>query len=126
MQLSAQECELLKQLEEGLWLSKTRFDREWMENILAPDFIEFGQSGRVFGRQQILDIAPIELLSTIPLADLRIKPLDSNTVLLTYISEVQYPEGERRALRSSIWSRDEKSWQLTFHQGTPIANASAI
>ncbi|MDJ0536629.1 MAG: hypothetical protein QNJ70_29770 [Xenococcaceae cyanobacterium MO_207.B15] len=36
------------------------------------------------------------------------------------ISIVNYPEGEKRALRSSIWSRTPQGWQIRFHQGTPL------
>jgi hypothetical protein len=37
-----------RQLEESLWRPQTRFDREYTDNILAPDFFEFGRSGRVY------------------------------------------------------------------------------
>jgi hypothetical protein len=120
MQLDSKEFELIKKLEEGLWISKTRFDMNWMEGVLATDFIEYGQSGRVYDRQQIFDIAPVELKVKMPLIAFQIKLLDTNTALVTYISQVNYPEGEKKALRSSMWSRYKRGWQLRFHQGTAI------
>lgn len=35
----------LRGLEQSLWRSDTRFDRQYMEEVPAPDFIEFGRSG---------------------------------------------------------------------------------
>ena len=62
MELSSDEKRKLQQLEEGLWIAGTRFDMEWMERTLAPDFFEFGRSGRVYRRADSLGIEsqPIE------------------------------------------------------------------
>jgi hypothetical protein len=54
----------------------------------------------------------------LPLKNLKIHPLDSNNVLITYVSEVQFEELEL-ANRCSVWSRTKEGWQLRFHQGTP-------
>ena len=44
----------LKQLEASLWIAKTRFDNDYMEQILAPDFFEFGRSGKIYQREETL------------------------------------------------------------------------
>jgi hypothetical protein len=36
----------LRKLEETLWLSETRSDNNLMGQTFAPDFLEFGRSGR--------------------------------------------------------------------------------
>ena len=43
----------LRGLEESLWRAETRFDRKYMDAVLAPDFAEFGRSGRRYDRDAI-------------------------------------------------------------------------
>ena len=38
MQINQEDFDKLKQIEESLWIAKTRFDKEYMSRILAPDF----------------------------------------------------------------------------------------
>ena len=48
--------------------------------------------------------------------DLSPRRVDRDAVLVTYRSTA----GNRSALRSSLWVRDEAAgWLLLFHQGTP-------
>lgn len=120
MEISPQDFEELKTLEESLWQTKFRFDLVKMNEVLAPDFFEYGRSGRVYRREDILAVPVQEISAVIPLVDFKVRLLDVDIVQLTYISVVNYPEGEQRALRSSIWSRTPSGWQLRFHQGTPL------
>lgn len=38
--ISAQDVDELRKLEESLWIAQTRFDRDYMEQILSSEFIE--------------------------------------------------------------------------------------
>ena len=91
-----------------------------MDKVLAPNFFEYGRSGRVYQREDTLAIPTEEIPAVIPLVNFKARPIDNNVVQITYISIVNYPHSEERALRSSIWLRTPKGWQLIFHQGTPI------
>lgn len=118
MTLSERDLDDLRRLEESLWRAETRFDRGYMERILAPDFTEFGRSGRSYERADILAMAPAEIHARLPLERFAIRPLGPDTALVTYICEVG--EGDpQRSNRSSIWSRIDGAWRLRFHQGTP-------
>ena len=44
------DTEELRILEESLWRHETRFDRDYLQRVLHPDFFEFGRSGRVWTR----------------------------------------------------------------------------
>ncbi|MBK8202576.1 MAG: DUF4440 domain-containing protein [Bdellovibrionales bacterium] len=110
---------VLKELEESLWRSETRFDLVHQEKVFAPDFFEFGRSGRTYTREQMVRSEQQPIRAKLPLQNFRIHPLDANNVLVTYVSEVQYEELER-ANRCSVWSRTSDGWQLRFHQGTPL------
>jgi L-amino acid N-acyltransferase YncA len=110
----------LRRLEEALWRPESRFNRAFMESVLAEDFIEFGSSGRVWSREEILDMPAHDLRATLPLSGLAITPIRIDAVLLTYTSEV-IRDRVYRSNRSSIWVRVGPSWRLRFHQGTPAA-----
>jgi hypothetical protein len=91
-----------------------------MEEILSPDFFEFGRSGRVYQREDTLAVQAQEIKAVLPLIDFKVRLLDANVAQTTYISVVTYGEVEERGRRSSIWSRSPTGWQLRFHQGTAI------
>jgi ribonuclease HI len=83
--------------------------------LLHEKFLEYGVSGAVWDRTQIL-----ALLSADPHVDgepreLRVIRLGPDAMLLTYHFEGRLSS----SLRSSIWLRVEGRWQLRFHQGTP-------
>ena len=119
-EISEQDRGKLQQLEEELWLVETRFDRAYMEEIMAPDFFEFGRSGRIHSRESCLshEAAPIDAI--IPLQNLQIRLLTHDVAQVTYDSEVTYDGVVEKGRRSSIWSRSEASWKLRFHQGTAV------
>jgi len=120
MELSSEEKRELERLEEGLWIAATRFDMDWMERTLAPDFFEFGRSGRVYRREDTLGIESQPIDARLPLKDFKVRFISPDVALVTYISAVTYDGVEDIGNRSSIWSRTESGWQLRFHQGTPV------
>ena len=67
--LSDEDRQLLKSLEEDLWREETRFDTIFMERVLAMDFFEIGRSGRVYQREAILAAPGRNLDAVIPLPD---------------------------------------------------------
>ena len=90
-----------------------------MEATLAPDFVEFGRSGRVYSREDTLALEPESFRAKLPLENWQAHRLSPDIALVTYVSEVER-DGTERANRSSIWSRTETGWRLRFHQGTPV------
>lgn len=119
MQISNEDKETFRRLEESLWIAKTRFDLSYMNRILAPDFFEFGRSGRIYQREDTLAIQPQEIKAKFPFKNFSVHLITQDVVLVTYISEVEYEKIEI-GNRSSIWSKTEEGWQLRFHQGTPV------
>lgn len=117
--LSEEDLAILTRLEEDMWREMTRFDQTFQEQRFAADCFEFGRSGRIYTRDQIIrqDSQPIH--AVLPLPNLAIRLLDMNTAQVTYNSQVEYDGTIEYARRSSIWSRTESSWVMRFHQGTP-------
>jgi hypothetical protein len=110
--------EELGQLEEAMFRNETRGDREWLERHLAPDFIEFGRSGKRYPRRVLIEFevaSTIDVNAILPLPEFRMTGLTPDCVLLTCVSEV----GGERANRSSVWTRSDDGWVLRFHQATP-------
>ena len=110
----------LPPLEHSLWAEDTRFDRALMDRTFAPDFFEFGRSGRRYSRNELLFDPEDAQKIDATLHNLALRPLSQDVVLVTYQSEVRYPEGTEWGNRSSIWDRSSGAWQLRFHQGTVL------
>jgi hypothetical protein len=110
------DTEQFRGLEESMWRAETRFDQDYLRQVLHPDFLEFGRSGRVWTRDDTITAEPDPIDAR--LADFAVHPLGDDVVLVTYTSHVQREKADI-GRRSSIWVRAGSSWQLRFHQGTP-------
>jgi hypothetical protein len=117
--LSEEDRAILTCLEEDMWREVTRFDQTFQEQRFAADFFEFGRSGRVYTRDQIVCLDSHPIRAVLPLPNLAIRLLDKNTAQVTYNSQVEYDGIIEYGRRSSIWSRTEIGWVMRFHQGTP-------
>ncbi len=113
--------EQLRLLEERLLEPEVRRSVKELEILLADDFIEFGSSGRIYNKQQVIDGLLISPTVQITIMDFEIKLLALGVVLATYrVIKRNNQGGETNySLRSSIWKLHEGRWQMVFHQGTP-------
>jgi hypothetical protein len=113
----------LRALEERLLDPEVRRDRSAVASLLAAEFVEFGSSGRIFTRDQILDELAAEISQRIELADFAARPLAPDAVLVTWraIRAGVPPHPGAASLRSSVWIRRDGRWQIVFHQGTRVA-----
>jgi glyoxylase I family protein len=101
-------------------------------DLLADDFVEFSSSGRVFGREDIIEAirhAPAPDSTRRTLHDFRVMELGPDVALVTY-QALRFEGRERRevrSLRSSLWKRmPGGSWKMVFHQGTRTSATSAL
>ncbi len=117
--LSEEDHAILTRLEEDMWREVMRFDQTFQEQRFATDFFEFGRSGQVYTREQIIQADSQPINAIIPLPNLAIRLIDKNTAQVIYDSQVEYDSVVEYARRSSIWSRTESGWVMRFHQGTP-------
>jgi hypothetical protein len=118
----------LRALETELHLIETRQNRNRLEELLHPDFVEFGRSGRCYSRNEVLAEFSASSGSTeaVHAENFELAELSREVALLTYLSAHKGPSGEpyRRTLRSSLWVAGEAGWRMRFHQGTPVDMAS--
>jgi hypothetical protein len=111
---------ILRQLEEHLLQPNVRRSRQTVAELLADEFIEFGSSGRVFTKQQIIESLQHESPARFEITEFQAKALASCIVLVTYRT-VRHGASDGQmaySLRSSIWKLSEGRWQMIFHQGT--------
>jgi hypothetical protein len=97
-----------------------RRDRSRVAALLEEGFFEFGSSGRVWTREQILDLLATETYSPPVIEGFDCLVLVEGIALVTYRAvRVKGDRGEREVtLRSSLWKKGAYGWRVSFHQGT--------
>ena len=110
--------EVLLGLEERLVYPDVRASTELID-LLVDEFREFGSSGRVFTRDEIVDLLAAEASREITLHDFRCEAISSDVALVTYRSSSESGE----VLRSSLWVCRDGRWRMLFHQGTKAASS---
>lgn len=113
----AREVEAVVELEQELLSPAVRSDYGQLAYLLHPEYREIGSSGRLWGREELIEelVQGPEPQARFELVDAT--PLHGDLVQIVY--RTSGPGG--RALRSSLWQRDAGRWRLRFHQGTPEA-----
>ena len=114
----------IQEREEALHRPDVRRSRAALEELLADGFVEFGASGSVYQRADIIDLLLQEEASQpgdLQADNYKLTPIQDGAALLTYETRRRRQDGsERHVLRSSIWIRDGGEWRMLFHQGTIV------
>jgi hypothetical protein len=107
-------------METALLDPAVRRDRGQVAALLAEDFVEFGSSGKVWTRDQILDLLATENYQPPMVEDLQCHLLAEDVALVTYRTVgIDAKTGQSACvLRSSLWTRVTAEWRVRFHQGT--------
>lgn len=113
--MHAQDIAAFRSRENALWREEARFDRTCMDEVLHPEFVEFGRSGHTHTRAQVLGADPVPI--AVELREFAAHAVAEGVVLVTY--RTVDPDGQLLGKRSSLWVRHQGSWRLRFHQGTP-------
>jgi hypothetical protein len=123
----AKNVALIRELELSLHRESVRASREKLDQLLADDFVEFGSSGRIYDRQQIVDaLLHEEVGRSEPPAvhDFVVRFLSDEVALATYRAVRREAGATFETLRCSIWRFAGASWRIAFHQGTPSAQSN--
>ncbi|MFK7861179.1 MAG: DUF4440 domain-containing protein [Granulosicoccus sp.] len=99
-----------------------RSSAEQLGALLCDDFREFGKSGRIFDKAEIL----MSVTNSIAVADYDIQnyqivQLGDGHILATYKLLERQGELLRWTLRSTVWKLVDTKWRMLFHQGTKQA-----
>lgn len=110
-------AKLICELEEKLLNTEVRTSPDELSRLLADDFFEFGSSGKVWHKRDLMgEEGAGEVRMT--LSGFELHPLSGEAVLATY--RIMNEETGGETLRSSIWKFRDGRWQMFFHQGTPV------
>lgn len=113
-------------LERRLLEPRTRSSRQSLDELIDDDFIEIGRSGRVWTKREILASLPQERNLEIEIDHVQSRRIGENVILVTYRSRRVGVAQTADALRSSIWQRQDETWRVVFHQGTPVQPESDV
>jgi hypothetical protein len=106
--------------ERALLDPEVRRNRRRVSALLARDFFEFGASGRLWSRSQILTLLETENYEPPALEDFACRWISDDAVLVTYrtVRTGAKTSAQQSVLRSSIWKKEKEKWKVRFHQGT--------
>ncbi len=116
----------LRSCEEELLNPAVRSDRARVNELLAENFVEFGASGRVWTRDEILELMANEVYTAPVLENFHCELIGEGVALVTYrtVRAGWGTELPNSTLRSSIWTKNLNMWRLRFHQGTRESKSS--
>jgi hypothetical protein len=112
----------LRALEESLLQPDVRKSAQLVA-LLADDFYEFGSSGEVYSRADLVALLQAKSPSLLTTSDFHVVRLGPDAAFLTYRIH-RHGEPPVHTLRSSIWRRAQGGWRMAFHQGTRTAPPS--
>jgi len=109
-------------LETSLLQPEVRSSRDQLSTLLSDDFKEFGSSGLVYTKQDILSRLPANIDRIVyAVSDFEIKILSKDVVMSNFKVEKNTDGEESRTfLRTSLWRKEGSDWKIFFHQGTLI------
>ena len=113
----------LRELEESLLLPDARKSKRLVE-LLADNFVEFGNSGRRYTKADLVATLQAESPVTQSTDDFHVELLAPTVALLTYRIH-RHSTPPVHTLRSSIWRLHGNQWRMVFHQAT-LTSASHL
>ena len=106
----------IESLEKKLLVSASRKSINTLDELLDDDFKEFGKSGLVCNKQDILNRLPNE-----EPREFNVKYFEGKSVgYFAYLINFTTLESGIEMLRSSIWKSIDGRLQTVFHQGTVV------
>jgi hypothetical protein len=120
---------MLCELEKRLHRPEIRASADEVAGLLADEFFEFGASGAVWNRQEVIDGLPRERMQPareLGASDFLVNWLADDVALITYrgVRRIPSEAKELHFLRSSVWKLIDGQWRMVFHQGTPTRSAN--
>jgi hypothetical protein len=113
--------EYLISLEEKLLNPDIRKSDEELFQLLSDDYLEFGVSGNTYNKKDTIETLKIEPRGQISALDFKVNLLTSEIALVTYTAmKKDSLNVDAVSLRSSLWKRTGKNWQIVFHQASKI------
>ena len=105
----------IRDLEDQLVTPAVRASADALDRLVSDQFVEFGSSGRIYDKRDVVAQMLAAPDVSVSVADFRVFALSPDVALATYRTG--------GSLRSSVWRREGDCWRIVFHQGTVIPNS---
>jgi hypothetical protein len=113
--------ETLRELEEKLQTTSVRRDAAAVSSMLTEEFREYGSSGHIFSKAEIIRALQSGSPAHFSMKDFNASLLSEKIALVTYRAIKNQPGSSViESLRSSLWVFQDGRWQMHFHQGTKM------
>lgn len=110
--------------ERSILAAQKRRDFADVESMLALGFHEISGNGELLSKRQVLEKMQFVHILNYSLESVRVLPIDSRCVVLTYVVTMKRrykgDEYSGRSYRSSIWIERNGAWRVIFHQATRL------
>jgi hypothetical protein len=114
---------IIYELEASLLSQEVRTSVESLDILIADEFIEYGSSGLIYDKKNILERLPKGPSPTYNLYDFQCINLSENIIQSQFKTDkINLDSTKKTSLRTSLWRKSGNNWQIFFHQGTPINN----
>lgn len=102
----------IRGVEQQLLTAEVRASAEALDRLVSDQFVEFGNSGRVYTKADVIAQMLAAPNVRVDVSDFKVLALSDDVALATYRTPA--------SLRSSIWRREGGHWRCVFHQGTAV------
>ena len=104
-------------LETSLFLKEYLNDKDYLEKIFHPDFMEIGKTGNIYRKKETIDALYGSDDRNIKITGFEVRVMSLSMYRVNYVST---HEDGTRVYRTSIWMETLLGLVLYFHQGTII------
>jgi hypothetical protein len=89
-----------------------------LEDCIAEDFMEYGQSGNIYNRDDTIKLLQNKKDSHVTILDFKITCIGKQAAMAHYTAKDN--KTTNASLRTSLWILEDKQWKISFHQGTAM------
>lgn len=100
-------------LEKSLFRLEYMRDKEYLSKILSDNYLECGKSGRLFGKQEVIE----ELTNLAEDRPIKIYNFSAEEKGDIFIAHYITLSGENKIYRTSLWTKDGV---MLFHQASKL------
>lgn len=115
--------------EKDLFAAEQRRAFAVIDEELSEDFHEIGSDGQLHTKAEIMPLIKDVKIEDYSLTDFKVLPMGDQCAIVTYAADIKASyKGQNfppKLYLSSVWVRRHGSWQMTFHQATPIPEAKS-
>lgn len=120
----------LVMLEKDLVRAEKMHNLQFIDEVLAPEFLEIAGNGRLYTKAEIMEVVKDIQIDDYALDGFRVLNVRDDLGIVTYEAAVRASyKGQSFPARnslSSVWRRQKGRWQMVFHTSTPIPQQAAV